>query len=293
MQEVVTVELNGRSFQLDQGAYDALRGCRARMELRLGDHPNRAEILVAFEETIAQKCDLRVGTFKLAVSAAEMAKIVREMELITGAAQTSSTRSSAGSKEAVVSRRRWWGGKRRDSVGRAEPARPTQPPAGPPPAPRPPTELLGAVLLVPICGVISIGLLLGMALAVASLLDTGAIYGWTLPGVPIWAGVLLLVVLFVAAMSRVLNLRQLSYSTWSPSRWSYSTWSYSEWGRAWVVLWDALFVLAFMATLFWLATQYMPQVNNNLDQVTRQVVDVFNGWASTLGTWINHIVDAL
>jgi hypothetical protein len=58
------------------------------------------------------------------------------------------------------------------------------------------------------------------------------------------------------------------------------------------VLWDALFVLAFMATVFWLATQYMPQVNN-LDQVTRQVVDVFNGWASTLGTWINHLVDAL
>jgi len=45
MQKVITINLNGRAYQLEEAAYDALRAYLNLAEVRLSDNPDRAEIL--------------------------------------------------------------------------------------------------------------------------------------------------------------------------------------------------------------------------------------------------------
>ena len=79
MQKVITIDLNGNAFQLDEEAYDALRAYLTLAEVRLKDNPDRAEILKDFEQAIAEKCRRFLGPTKTVVTAAEMQQIVAEM----------------------------------------------------------------------------------------------------------------------------------------------------------------------------------------------------------------------
>ena len=55
MKAAITVELDGSTFVLDQGAYDALRSYLDRAAARLGNHPDRADVLAGLERSIAAK----------------------------------------------------------------------------------------------------------------------------------------------------------------------------------------------------------------------------------------------
>jgi phage shock protein PspC (stress-responsive transcriptional regulator) len=79
MQKVITINLNGRAYQLEEAAYDALRAYLNLAEVRLSDNPDRAEILADFEQAIAEKCGRFLGPQKSVVTAAEMDQIVKEM----------------------------------------------------------------------------------------------------------------------------------------------------------------------------------------------------------------------
>jgi phage shock protein PspC (stress-responsive transcriptional regulator) len=79
MQKVITINLNGRAYQLEEAAYDALRAYLNLAEVRLKDNPDRAEILADFEQAIAEKCGRFLGPQKSVVTAAEMDQIVKEM----------------------------------------------------------------------------------------------------------------------------------------------------------------------------------------------------------------------
>jgi len=48
MQKVITINLNGRAYQLDESAYEALRAYLNAAETQLKDNPDRAEILRDF-----------------------------------------------------------------------------------------------------------------------------------------------------------------------------------------------------------------------------------------------------
>src|SRR6266581_2247457 len=88
MQKVITINLNGNAYQLDESAYDALRAYLSLAELQLTDNPDRAEILADFEQAIADKCRRFLGPAKTVITAAEMDQIVKEMGPVEGTAAT-------------------------------------------------------------------------------------------------------------------------------------------------------------------------------------------------------------
>ena len=64
MQRVVTINLNGNAYQLDDAAFTALRAYLDEAEVRLKDNPDRAEILADLEQAIAEKCRRFLGPHK-------------------------------------------------------------------------------------------------------------------------------------------------------------------------------------------------------------------------------------
>ena len=89
MQKVITINLNGNAYQLEETAYALLRAYLDRAELQLKDNPDKAEIISDLEQAIADKCRKFLGGHKSVVSATEIDQIIKEM-------QNSTTVSHAG-----------------------------------------------------------------------------------------------------------------------------------------------------------------------------------------------------
>ena len=79
MQKVVSISLNGNSYQLEEPGYEELRVYLDRAEARLADSPDRAEVMADLEQAIGEKCRAVLGPHKSVVSAAEISGIIREM----------------------------------------------------------------------------------------------------------------------------------------------------------------------------------------------------------------------
>ena len=84
MERVVTINLNGNSYQLEEPAYDALRAYLTRAEAALAANPDKAEIVRDLEQAIADKCSAQLGSNKTVVNAAEMSRILSEMGPVEG-----------------------------------------------------------------------------------------------------------------------------------------------------------------------------------------------------------------
>ena len=103
MQKVVTINLNGHAYQLDEAAYDALRAYLQQAEIRLKDNPDRVEILADLERAIAEKCSRFLGPLKTVVGAAEMDQVVKEMgpvEATNGNPEGATTDTATGKQQA-------------------------------------------------------------------------------------------------------------------------------------------------------------------------------------------------
>lgn len=79
MERVVTINLNGNPYQLEEPAYDALRAYIARAEATLADNPDKAEIIRDLEQAIADKCGSYLSSAKTVIAAAEMNRVLAEM----------------------------------------------------------------------------------------------------------------------------------------------------------------------------------------------------------------------
>jgi len=103
MQKVISINLNGNAYQLDESGYDTLREYLAGAETALAANPDRAEIMADLEQAIAEKCQRFLGPHKSVVSASEVDQIVKEMGPIETAeesnagADTTTTDSKQGS----------------------------------------------------------------------------------------------------------------------------------------------------------------------------------------------------
>lgn len=84
MERVVTINLNGNPYQLEEPAYDALRAYLARAAAALAANPDRAEIIRDLEQAIADKCSGYLGPHKSVVHASEMARVLEEMGPVEG-----------------------------------------------------------------------------------------------------------------------------------------------------------------------------------------------------------------
>jgi phage shock protein PspC (stress-responsive transcriptional regulator) len=79
MQKVISINLNGNAYQLDDTAYEALRAYLDRAEAVLTDNPDQAEIVADLEQAIAEKCNKVLGPHKTVVTAAEIEQVLKEM----------------------------------------------------------------------------------------------------------------------------------------------------------------------------------------------------------------------
>jgi phage shock protein PspC (stress-responsive transcriptional regulator) len=87
MQKVITVNLNGNAYQLEETAYAALRAYLDRAELQLKDNPDKAEIIADLEQAIGDKCRRFLGAHKTVIAIAEIEQIVAEMGPVEGSAE--------------------------------------------------------------------------------------------------------------------------------------------------------------------------------------------------------------
>ena len=76
MQRVVTVNLAGNAYQLDQDAYETLQRYLDRASANLGDNPDRAEILADLERSIAEKCREYLRADKTVINLDEVKQIL-------------------------------------------------------------------------------------------------------------------------------------------------------------------------------------------------------------------------
>ncbi|MBX9747835.1 MAG: PspC domain-containing protein [Hyphomonadaceae bacterium] len=103
MERVVTINLNGNPYQLEEPAYDALRAYVSRAEAALASNPDKAEIIRDLQQAIADKCSARLGPSKSVVNASEMAAILAEMGPVEGDSGAESATAQDGAPRAEFS----------------------------------------------------------------------------------------------------------------------------------------------------------------------------------------------
>ena len=97
MQKVITINLNGNAYQLDESGYDALRAYLDHAEAQLSGNPDASEIMRDLEQSIAEKCLRFLGPGKSVVSTVEVEQILREIGPVeNGGARAARRRSSPG-----------------------------------------------------------------------------------------------------------------------------------------------------------------------------------------------------
>ena len=86
MNKVITINLGGNSYQLEEAGYDALRAYLETAAARLKDNPDRDEIVLDIERAIAEKFRTLLAGHKNVVETKEVNAVIAEMGPIeTGA----------------------------------------------------------------------------------------------------------------------------------------------------------------------------------------------------------------
>jgi phage shock protein PspC (stress-responsive transcriptional regulator) len=104
MQKVITINLNGNAYQIDEGGYAALIAYLEGAGRSLKDNPDLAEIIADLEQAIADKCRGFLGPHKTVVTAAEVEQIIREMGPVDGADASGAGASAAGAGAGAAGR---------------------------------------------------------------------------------------------------------------------------------------------------------------------------------------------
>jgi len=105
MNKVITINLNGRAYQLEEGGYEALRRYLDEARAKLGDNPDVDEIMADFEQAIADKCDAYLNPQKTVVTAKEMEEIISKMGPVDGAGAAASGAAKAEPSKPISHKR--------------------------------------------------------------------------------------------------------------------------------------------------------------------------------------------
>lgn len=99
MNKVITINLGGNAYQLEEGGYDALRAYLETAAARLQGNPDRDEILSDIERAIAEKFRALLASHKTVVVTKEVAAVLEEMgpiEADSGHAADTSASGASG-----------------------------------------------------------------------------------------------------------------------------------------------------------------------------------------------------
>src|SRR5215472_18188750 len=102
MQRVVSINLNGGVYQLEETGYNALFAFLDARETQIQDDPDRAQKMADLEREVAEKCATGVTPTKSIITAAEVDRILREFGPIPVDAETTSS-SQRGSQSSQSS----------------------------------------------------------------------------------------------------------------------------------------------------------------------------------------------
>lgn len=98
MKTVTTIHLNGRAYQVEDGAHTALAAYLDKAAAALTDNPDKDEILADFEQAIAEKFSKYLTPQKNVITHAEIELIIAEMGPVNEPAEESK-KSEEGTKD--------------------------------------------------------------------------------------------------------------------------------------------------------------------------------------------------
>src|SRR3954468_22733169 len=98
MQKVISINLNGNAYQLEEPGYEALRAYLERADSRLSSSPDCAEIMADLELAIAEKCGRYLGANKTVITTAEIDTIIAEMGPVEAPEASAQAGASAGAE---------------------------------------------------------------------------------------------------------------------------------------------------------------------------------------------------
>jgi phage shock protein PspC (stress-responsive transcriptional regulator) len=101
MNKVITINLGGTAYQLEDDGYDALRAYLDHAAERLRANPDRDEIIADIEQAIGEKFRSRLTSYKNVVTATEVEAVLAEMGSVeddsaSGAATSGSANETSG-----------------------------------------------------------------------------------------------------------------------------------------------------------------------------------------------------
>jgi hypothetical protein len=290
MSKVITINLNGVAYQVEESGYDALQDYLENAARRLEGNPDKVEIIADIEQAIGEKFRALLGPYKTVVTTGEVERVIVEMgpvqdpsaptEEAAGAAATGfpSTaeefvrRAKAGYYEGMKSfhdkraHRAWkrkfkqelrgWKRAFRQHV-RAQAhewRRNWQSDWTPRPQPS-----AGGLIALPLLWTLSWLLGILVLFAALSLLFTGGVFGLMLPlDTPLWVGFLFLFVIYQVVASPVKAMRQACWDHGYGYRQAASPFSH---------FWESLARVGLLALLVWLANRYIPAAHAALEAV--------------------------
>jgi phage shock protein PspC (stress-responsive transcriptional regulator) len=123
---------------------------------------------------------------------------------------------------------------------------------------------LGATLLIPFLAVFNAVLFCACIAAIVSLATTGAIFGWAVAGIPLWASILILLVLYSALARPLRFARRAIYFNTSGN-------SY-----LWFIAWYEILSTGVLILVCWLAYTHVPQVHDFFQHFVQNMVMIWN-----------------
>jgi phage shock protein PspC (stress-responsive transcriptional regulator) len=134
---------------------------------------------------------------------------------------------------------------------------------------------LGATLLIPFLAVFNAVLFCLCFAAIVSLATTGAIFGWAVGGIPLWASILILLVLYSILTRPLRFARKAIYFNTSGNNY------------LWFVAWYEILSTGVLILVCWFAYTHVPQVHDffqhfiqNVTMIWNNIVDSFHRGAA-------------
>src|SRR5712672_486827 len=97
MNKVITINLNGNAYQVEERGYRLLCDYLDAAEAQLKDNPDRAEIISDLEQAIADKCRNFLGPQKTIVTSSGIEQIIQAMGPVDSEGGEAGTASQTGS----------------------------------------------------------------------------------------------------------------------------------------------------------------------------------------------------
>ena len=96
MHKVITINLNGQVYQLDERAYEALRVYLELAEAQLGANPDRGEIIRDLEHSVAEKFARHLDAGGNVVATADVERVLLEIGPVDGGVTSAGPLSTPG-----------------------------------------------------------------------------------------------------------------------------------------------------------------------------------------------------